>query len=173
MEQIETTVVPRGANDGFGRILVALDGSKLAEQVLPAVEALARKFGSTIILMRVISHIEARQVVSITRQSATEGEAIKANVISVEPDMRWDAPSYLHAIEHRLVLGGFRVESECPEAPKPAEAILRGARDLDVDLIAIATHGRGTLGRAIFGSVATEVVHRATCPVLLIRAKPL
>ena len=173
MDGFETTAVLHNRKQQFRKILVTLDGSKLAEQVLPAVEALAASCGSTIILMRVVSQIEAHSVVNLERQTASEAHALPEKAIAVEPDMRWDAPSYLHAIEHRLVLQGFRVECECPEAQKPAEAILRRARELEVDLLAIATHGRGSLGRAIFGSVATEVVHKTPCPVLLIRVDHL
>lgn len=53
----------------------------------------------------------------------------------------------------------------------PASAILESAQQLEADLIAMTTHGRGGLGRLVLGSVADEVVRHAVCPLLLVRVK--
>jgi nucleotide-binding universal stress UspA family protein len=60
-------------------------------------------------------------------------------------------------IEHRLVSG------------EPAKEILRLARDEDVELIVMGTHGRTGVMRALLGSVAEEVLRHATCPVLTVK----
>jgi nucleotide-binding universal stress UspA family protein len=52
-----------------------------------------------------------------------------------------------------------------------AEEILRHIKDNAVDLVAMSTHGRSGLSRLVLGSVAAQVVHRATVPVLLLRAR--
>jgi len=52
-----------------------------------------------------------------------------------------------------------------------AEEILRHIKDNAVDLVAMSTHGRSGLSRLVLGSVAAQVVHRATVPVLLMRAR--
>jgi nucleotide-binding universal stress UspA family protein len=51
----------------------------------------------------------------------------------------------------------------------PGEAILRAARETGCDLIVLGTHGRTGLGRVLMGSVAEEVVRKATCPVLTVK----
>lgn len=53
---------------------------------------------------------------------------------------------------------------------RPAAEILRHAKDQQIDLIVIGTHGRSGLAHALMGSVAEKVVRQATCPVLTIRA---
>ena len=54
---------------------------------------------------------------------------------------------------------------------RPAEEIIAFANDLNVDLIAMSTHGRSGLARWAYGSVADRVLHAAKCPVLLVLAK--
>lgn len=53
---------------------------------------------------------------------------------------------------------------------KPFVEIVRYAREKDIDLIAIGTHGRGGLQHALLGSVAEKVVRKAPCPVLTVRS---
>jgi nucleotide-binding universal stress UspA family protein len=52
---------------------------------------------------------------------------------------------------------------------RPADAILASAQDEGTGLIVMSTHGRSGLSRLIMGSVAEEVLHRASVPVLLVR----
>jgi nucleotide-binding universal stress UspA family protein len=72
------------------------------------------------------------------------------------------------AVADRLRAKGYRVEVDLPVGA-PAEQILARARATGVDLIAMTTHGRGGLGRLVFGSVAAEVLQKATCPVFIVR----
>ncbi|MEK7821464.1 MAG: universal stress protein, partial [Planctomycetota bacterium] len=51
----------------------------------------------------------------------------------------------------------------------PAEEILKAARDEDVDVIVMGTHGRTGIAHTVMGSVAENVVRRASCPVLTVR----
>jgi nucleotide-binding universal stress UspA family protein len=93
----------------------------------------------------------------------------------VDPDQVADADQaeaadYLGHLVDRLRGRGFTVERALAEGP-PAEAILAEAGRVGADLIAMATHGRGGLGRLVFGSVSDEVVRHAPCPVLLVRVE--
>jgi nucleotide-binding universal stress UspA family protein len=54
---------------------------------------------------------------------------------------------------------------------EPADVIADRARAIGADLIAMTTHGRGGLGRLVFGSVANAVLRDAPCPVLLVRVR--
>jgi nucleotide-binding universal stress UspA family protein len=56
---------------------------------------------------------------------------------------------------------------------EPVEEILAAAREKDVDLIMMATHGRSALARVIFGSVASRVVGSGVRPVLMVRPREL
>ena len=143
----------------YERILVALDGSGLAEEALPHVEALAGKFGSTIVLLRATPLL----------RSGTVASAPASDPMLVHRTEREGAATYLTEIENRLRASGLAIEVRQPEGD-PADQILSHARDSGAGLIAMATHGRSGLQRALLGSVADEVVRKASCPVLLVRA---
>jgi predicted GH43/DUF377 family glycosyl hydrolase/nucleotide-binding universal stress UspA family protein len=152
---------------GFQRILVALDGSKFAERVLPSIETLAQEFGSTVTLIQAVTPIEEPIPTEVEQGVVSEDwQMSKAGPITDE--MRAHAESYLTGMRKALEARGLTVETDCPEG-EASEAILRRARQLGADLIAITTHGRTGVDRMLFGSVAEEVLRRAPCPVLLIR----
>jgi nucleotide-binding universal stress UspA family protein len=154
---------------GFRRILVALDGSKFAERVLPSVESLAQKFGSTVILIQAVTPIEdpapAEASLGVVSDDWPTSQAAP-----ITDEMRVHAESYLTSVRKALEARGLAVETDCPEG-KASEVILHQARRIGADLIAITTHGRTGVDRMLFGSVAEEVLHRAPCPVLLLRVK--
>jgi nucleotide-binding universal stress UspA family protein len=69
-----------------------------------------------------------------------------------------------------LSSSGWKVTTEVDEGPA-ASVIERVARDREVDLIAMGTHGRGALRELVLGSVAKRVIHSAPCPVLTVRRR--
>jgi nucleotide-binding universal stress UspA family protein len=142
----------------YGRILVALDGSEFAEEVLPLVEELAEKAGSTLLLVQVAPRLGTDMVAASAPQDPTLTHRFEVEA----------AGSYLGAVAKRLREKGRTVLTAQPEG-HAAEEILAYARKEEVDLIAITTHGRGALGRLLFGSVADEVLQQAPCPVLVER----
>jgi nucleotide-binding universal stress UspA family protein len=147
----------------YARILVALDGSELAEQILPHVECLAEKFGATVTLIRATMPVE---------QAVAPELGIEAVFVDPTPiieEERREAARYLEHVAERFQGRGIAVQCAQPEG-SPAVAILEHARRYNTDLIALTTHGRGGLGRLVFGSVADEVLRKAPCPVLLVRA---
>lgn len=154
----------------YARILVALDGSALAERVLPHVEALAGAFGSTVILLRATPSLE-----SVVASTAAAGPA---GALPMEPALdptaiveaeQQEAIAYLEGVAERLRGQSLMVESVHPQGA-PAAAIVEAAREERAELIAMTTHGRGGLRRLVFGSVADEVLRTAACPILLVRA---
>lgn len=150
----------------YHRILVALDGSALAERVLPHAEALCEKFGATLVLLRATTPPTDLVAAEAAIGAIPVSPAVTDPAELTATDQR-DAASYLRAAAER-VRSGVAVELDQPEGPT-AEAIVTRARDLGADLIAMTTHGRGGLRRAVFGSVADEVLRHAPCPVLLVR----
>jgi nucleotide-binding universal stress UspA family protein len=134
-------------------ILVPLDGSALAEQALPFAEALAEASGSPLLLLC------ASYVASVPGLDVAEEQA---RVVT-------DAELYLRRVATRLKRRGIAVET-CAPYGMAGQVIAREARVRRAWLIVMATHGRGGLERALFGSVADGVVRQSPVPVLLLRA---
>lgn len=134
-------------------ILVALDGSALAEQALPFAEALAGATDSPLLLLC------ASYVARVPGLDIAE-EQVK---------MVTDAELYLRRVAERMEERGIAVET-CAPYGLARQVIVREAHARRAWLIAMATHGRGGLGRALHGSVADAVVRHAPVPVLLVRA---
>jgi nucleotide-binding universal stress UspA family protein len=151
----------------YTHVLVALDGSEIAEQVLAHVEALTEKFGSRITLLRAIMPtalplMETPMGLPVTPYTTeTYVEAAEAE--------RQAASDYLREVGDRLRDRGFQVEQKLGDGPA-AGVIVERAGALGADLIAMTTHGRGGLERLLLGSVAEEVTRKAPCPILLVRA---
>jgi nucleotide-binding universal stress UspA family protein len=148
------------------QILVPLDGSALAETVLPHAEALARANGYGLLLLHVVTPSETSQasVWIATAPAALRREWEESRLTQIH--------AYLTAVAARLQAVELQVRTEVLMDHDPAAAIVgRADRDLAVALIAIATHGRSGLSRWALGSVAAKVLHAATKPLLLWRAR--
>lgn len=154
----------------YEHILVALDGSELAERVLPHAEALAGKFGSSVTLLRAITSLDS--ILAATAPTPMIGQPV-VPYPSVDPTElldaeRAEATEYLQKVAERLSKGGIQVTIATPEGPA-SDAIVDHAHTKGVNLVAMTTHGRGGLGRLILGSVADDVLRRVACPLLLVR----
>ena len=137
----------------FRRILVPLDGSALAEAVLPRVTELAKSIGAEVLLLRVaIAHV-------FPGVDPTEEEV---RVVR-------GAEEYVEAMAGKLAEKGIPVRAAVRYG-KPAAEIIEHIAANEVDLVAMSTHGRSGLSRLVMGSVAEEVVRNAEVPVLLWRA---
>ncbi len=149
----------------YTRIVVGLDGSEFAEKVLPHVEALATKFGSTVTLLRATTW--DRSLIQPTGDMMPASGPISHTIPMVEAEGN-AASAYLARITQRLNIQNFTVEHEVVPG-SAADVIVEVAGRVQADLIAMTTHGEGGLGRLVFGSVAGAVLHRAPCPILLVR----
>lgn len=143
----------------YRRLLVPLDGSALAEKALPHALAVARLFGSELILLRVV----------VSPYALVAPDLILAGAEADLSSLRGQAEAYLRSVAARLEAEGAAVRTVVCEGPV-AEAILEQAEALAADLIVMSTHGRGGVRRWVYGSVAERVLQGATCPILLIRA---
>ena len=139
-------------------LLVALDGSAAAAAILPCVSALARAFDSRITLLRVLAVQIAGGYLPASRARQWERDIQEAD-------------RYLDRIRNRLRDRGLRADPMVLTHPSPAAAICDVAREVGAGLVAMGTHGRGTLGSAVMGSVAQRVVSEAPCPVLVRRGQ--
>lgn len=143
----------------FQRILVPLDGSSLAEAVLPLVTRLADACGATILLLHVIER-NAPSVVHGERHLRDKG----------------NAEIYLAELTQQLRVNDRKVEWHSHEVPvgDVAASIAIHAEEHAIDLIVLNTHGHGGIREAIWGSIAQQTLQHSRVPVLLgrVRAKP-
>lgn len=145
----------------YKTILAPLDGSKRAEKILPHVEALAQKFGATLILMQVVDP-------AIT-------EAAPYDIVpNYDPEqaaqLLEEAKAYLNKLKERCQSKGIETKTVF-ESGSIVLAIIDVATREQADLIAIASHGRTGLARVFYGSVAAGLLNRTDWPLLIIRAE--
>jgi len=141
----------------YKRALVPLDGSMVAEAIVPFILEIAGPLDMEVALLRVI--IPAPPLV---------GEGSSHVIVEDVEKLRTDAEEYLHSVAASLRGRGVRVSVQA-RFGEPVAEILAGAREVGADLIAMTTHGRGGLGRLLFGSVAEAVLRQAEVPVFLMR----
>jgi nucleotide-binding universal stress UspA family protein len=147
----------------FKKILVPLDGSELAECVLPHVESIARGCGvESVIFLRVV---EPFHIVTEYRLPGFSAEDIKR----MDAENKASAEKYLSQLVNRTKYNGIKILSETMVG-KVAESIAEYAADNDVDLITIATHGRSGVSRWVWGSVADRILRSVCVPILMVRA---
>lgn len=151
----------------FETVIVPLDGSELAEAALEHAREVAGKFDSTIILLRAIdpvSKLIATQTPGLFESpaSAEANVELLEEVVDAERD---EATKYLVAVQERV---GGKCEYVVVEG-SASDAITDVAQEKSADLIVMSSHGRGGLGRVVFGSVADHILHHSHIPVLLIR----
>lgn len=125
------------------RILIPLDDSSEARVALPYAAALATP-GTEIVLLTVVP-------------SAADADAARAG---------------LETAAQRLRVAGQTVRTEVATGD-PARCIVDMAANLRAEMIVMASHGRGALGRLIYGSVAGQVGHESPVPVMVVRARQL
>ena len=145
----------------YKTILVPLDGSKRAERILPYVEELALKFEANLVLLQVI---EPSVVLAAPYDM---GHYYDVNQIERLGD---EAKAYLGTLQANFGAKGLSVEIMVDNGPV-VTCVLEEAVRKNVDLIAMASHGRSGLARAFYGSVAAGILHQADRPLLLIRAQ--
>ena len=141
----------------YKRIIVPLDGSSLAERSLPAALALAEIEHAELTLLRIVPVAKS---IPAGELHATIGPARARDVDEAE--------RYLAGVRVRLADRHLRVRSTVVVAEDIPRAITGFAQANNGDLIAIATHGRGGITRAILGSVADRVMSEGVLSALVI-----
>jgi len=150
----------------FKKIMVCLDGSDLAAQILPYAIEQASRFDSNIVLFRVFNESSLTSI-GIPGFPAVPLETPGGPKQTQKEEN--ESISYLKVVADRIQ-NERALKIECiTKFGVPGQAIVQYASENGVDLITIATHGRSGLGRAIIGSVADYVVRQSGIPILLIR----
>jgi len=152
------------------RVMLTLDGSDLAERALPHAEGLARALGAELVLLRVVDGEADLLAASMASGSPPVASIPAGTALEVAERERIAALAALEAHAAALRARGVeRVDIQVADG-RPADAILAAAEGLAVDVLVMATHGRGGLGRLVLGSVADEVArHMERSAVLLVR----
>ena len=149
------TFIPTQSEDRFARILVPMDGSALAEQILPQIEALAVPLNATVTLLQVLTPFTYSQ------------REIQ------DPAMPWwetevaSGRSYLARVAEYLSEKSITVEHEVIIGDVVSDTILQYSVRARIDLIAIATSGSGGFRRLILGTVADDVTRKSQTSVLV------
>ena len=163
----------------YKKILVPLDGSKLAEAALPHVEELAKGCDTEeVILVSVTERVQGyRAVEGSTEPVIGSGGGWMG---SIQPPLQRLVPEafgkkekqaqrYLDRIAKAMEAKGIKIGTEVL-LWKPAEAIVGYAKQSRCDLIVMASHGRSGPSRWAYGSVADKVLRGSCIPVLMVRA---
>ena len=146
----------------FKKILVPLDGSELAECVLPHVESLVKGGGvESVIFLRVVE--------PFYMPNSGEGIFVEEDREEVDAKRIADAQCYLDQLVSQTKYDGVKVQSQVVVG-KEAESIADYGTKNEVDLITIATHGRSGISRWVWGSVADRILRSVHVPILMIRA---
>src|SRR2546423_1202738 len=143
-------------------ILLPTDFSECAECALPYAAQWARVTGARIICLHVI------ETLMPPVGYAPVAEPLPA--VDMSEQLQQSAERELPKLAEREECAGLDVEEVIAHGEAASE-IVRVARERDVDLIVISSHGRTGLGRMLFGSTAESVVRHAHCPVLVVKPK--
>jgi nucleotide-binding universal stress UspA family protein len=137
------------------RLIVPLDGSRLAEAALPIARQLAQKLGAPVTLVHLIERNPPQQI---------HGERHLSN-----PE---EAEQYLSELGRRIFPSDPRVETHvhATEITDVPRAIAKHATELGSDLVVMCAHGQISLRKLLFGSIGQQVAASSAVPVLLIRA---
>jgi len=149
----------------YEKILVPLDGSKRAEAILPHVKDIARQFDSEIILITVVEPAMINVEIGNPMGTPAMGRYQQALI-----DLWKHTEAYLERLMNDLREEGFRAKFVL-EYGAIVETIADYATSEDVDLVAIASHGRSGFGHLFYGSVAAAALNRLEKPILVIRSR--
>jgi nucleotide-binding universal stress UspA family protein len=142
----------------YKRMLVPLDGSELAEVVLPYARELAGRLDLELILLHVCETPGYDSQFMCRSYLEHAAEIIQKQ--SREVQSKTGAPSGGKAVEVRAEVASGH----------PADEILRHAEENSIDLVLMATHGRSGVRRWVLGSVADKVLRKSKTPIWLVRA---
>ena len=153
----------------YKKIMVPLDGSELAECVLPHVESIITGCQvSTIVFVRVIEPAPTSYGGSYPTGELDYGK-IHENTKRIEEERKSSAEKYLKELVSRLTQNEVKFQTKVL-AGKAADSLIDYSEANDIDLILMATHGRSGVGRWIRGSMADRILRASRAPVLMVRA---
>jgi nucleotide-binding universal stress UspA family protein len=150
----------------YSKIMVPLDGSELAECVMPHVEAITTGCKITSVVF-----VRAVDPIQLPARLPAQGEFgfQEKDRREMEEQRKKTAEAYLEKIVQKTALEGAVLGYEVLEG-KVAETLAHWAEQNGADLIVIASHGRSGISRWVMGSVADRLLRSVCVPVMMIRA---
>ena len=148
-------------------VLVPLDGSALAEQMIEPAVAFGSLMDADYTLLRVISDIPLGTPEFDSISLSSSAVEVLDEIRSVRKRVQKEARDYLDGVTERLRVRGLRVKTRVTVANDPGTAILKEVEAPGIDLIALETHDRRGLSNLVVGSVARKIVHGALKPILV------
>ena len=139
----------------YKHILIPLENSAADETILTHIKPLARMTGATLLLVHVADGWVAR---NFQQLKLAESQEMK------------DDRAYLETRTRQLTQEGFTCDAVLALG-EPSDEIIKLARERNVDLIAMTTHGHRFISDILYGATADKVRHAVDVPVLLVRAK--
>ncbi len=167
----------------YSKILVPLDGSQTSEAIVPQIEKVVGP--ETSVTLFTAAEVPYSLALKNVRPLVVAGAPGPGGVVNVPgskmAETRGQAISrvedeqtqYLERLAQALRKLGLNVETKVAFGGDAGEQILKAAKELGVDAIFMATHGRTALGQIFFGSVAEKVMQAGICPVLMVRPEKL
>ncbi|WP_338721393.1 universal stress protein [Devosia sp. XK-2] len=148
----------------FKNLLIATDGSELGNKALDIALELARLHGASLIILT------ATDPVATGIGSGGFGTIDAGPILArLEEAYASEAANLLAAARHKAQAAGISAQTLHLPRHRPADGILETAAQKGTDLIVMGSHGRRGLARLLLGSQATEVLARATIPVLIVK----
>jgi len=146
----------------YRHILVPLDGSELAECVLPHVKAIS--IGCTVVKVTLIRGVEPLHI-----RGGLESHISAEERSRIEEQATVNAKEYLEKVAAQLKDEGISAGVEIIHGDI-VNTLIEYANEKEVDLIIIASHGRGGISRWVWGSITDRILRAACVPVMMIRA---
>jgi nucleotide-binding universal stress UspA family protein len=155
----------------FKKILIPLDGTPLAEQILLPAVGLAKLFGAEIDLLRVLQPLLPTSVPVGMGTFSEVALHMAEDVDKLQKQLEQGAFDYLEGVAKKLRAEKLTVKCHVVLADQPGVGVLKEAQTAGSDLIALETHGKRGLTRLFLGSVADKVIRGSPVPVLMHRPK--
>ena len=156
----------------YKNVVVPLDGSTVALQVLPYAKAVAKSTGASITLVQALNEFPSYLFVNMG-VGYGEGKQVPPReeiLESLQGAALNQAETHLRDAAKQLTDDGIKVATQVLTGD-PADAIVGEAAKDSSNIIAISTHGRSGIGRWVLGSVTDKVIRQSTNPVLVVRAR--
>jgi nucleotide-binding universal stress UspA family protein len=150
-------------------LLLALDGTAIAEKMIGPMVDLAALLGAEVTLVRALQPALPFTYHPEGLLMDRPARALVERIESIHEELRKEAVAYLEGVAERFRARGVPVRTSVVVDKHPAAAILHEAELRGCKLIAVETHGRSGLKRLILGSVADKVIRGAHVPVLVHR----
>ena len=154
--------------DRFDKIVLPVDGSALAEQIIPHMAPIARGLGLSVDLVRVLP--AWNEYFHLAAAPEFYNPSLESMAESMAAQAEGEASQYLDQLKQRLSQEGISAVEPHLLRGDPAASIIDVANETPDRLVAMTTHGRSGVGRWVMGSVAGRVVRNSGDPVLLVRS---